>query len=137
MTPSTLKTLSDKLDAVEPLLARLDGYYNGEQPLAFLAPEAKVALNGRLTAMCSNIPRLAVTSLAERLRVNGFRVGGVPIAVGRVAAQRPRPARPHRAPRGPRPRRVLRRRLGRPVRPRPDQHRVRPADDVPAPPGDP
>jgi hypothetical protein len=40
--------------------------------LAFLAPEAKTALGNRFGRMASNVPRLAVTALAERLRINGF-----------------------------------------------------------------
>ncbi len=58
----------------EPLAryADLDRYYTGNQPLAFLSPEAKVALGNRFGVMSSNIPRLAVTALAERLRITGF-----------------------------------------------------------------
>lgn len=52
--------------------ADLDRYYEGKQPLAFLSPEAKVALGNRFGIMASNIPRLAVTALAERLRIVGF-----------------------------------------------------------------
>lgn len=50
----------------------LENYYQGKQPLAFLSPEAKAAMGNRLGVMASNIPRLAVTALAERLRVTGF-----------------------------------------------------------------
>lgn len=58
----------------EPLAryADLDRYYGGNQPLAFLSPEAKTALGNRFGLMSSNIPRLAVTALAERLRITGF-----------------------------------------------------------------
>ncbi|KKE99472.1 phage portal protein [Mycolicibacterium obuense] len=58
----------------EPLAryADLDRYYTGKQPLAFLSPEAKVALGNRFGIMSSNIPRLTVTALAERLRITGF-----------------------------------------------------------------
>ena len=72
----TLHALSTKLDEAEGHLVTLDRYYAGEQPLTFLAPEAKEALGDRFARMCSNIPRLAVTSLAERLRVTGFTRGG-------------------------------------------------------------
>lgn len=74
----TLKALSDRLDTAEPALTRLDQYYAGEQPLSFLAPEAREALGSRFGRMSSNIPRLAVTSLSERLRVTGFRTGTEP-----------------------------------------------------------
>lgn len=68
----TLQQLLSRLN--EPLhrYAELDRYYNGNQPLAFLAPEARTALGNRFGVMCSNIPRLAVTALAERLRITGF-----------------------------------------------------------------
>lgn len=70
--------LARKLDEAEPALTRLDRYLSGEQPLSFLAPEAKAALGDRLAVMSTNIPRLAVTSLAERLRVTAFDVDGSP-----------------------------------------------------------
>jgi hypothetical protein len=73
-----METLLDKLDAAEPVLNRLDSHYNGEQPLAYLAPEAKIALGNRFGVIASNLPRLAVTSLAERLRVTGFAIDGQP-----------------------------------------------------------
>lgn len=63
------------LQAIDEPVARyelLDRYYRGEQPLAFLSPEAAKALGDRFGRMSSNIPRLAVTSIAERLRITGF-----------------------------------------------------------------
>ena len=72
MTTDLLTTLAQRLDESSARITELDRYYNGTQPLAFLAPEAKEALNNRLGRMASNIPRLAVTALAERLRVTGF-----------------------------------------------------------------
>lgn len=67
-----LKDLLQKLD--EPLgrYNQLDGYYDGNQPLAFLSPESRLALGNRFGRMASNIPRLSVTALAERLRITGF-----------------------------------------------------------------
>lgn len=73
MTSSDL--LVELLQALDAKAARhheLNLYYRGEQPLAFLSPESKLALNNRFGRIASNIPRLAVTSLAERLRVAGF-----------------------------------------------------------------
>ncbi|BBX29313.1 phage portal protein [Mycolicibacterium alvei] len=67
--------LGDLLQRLNEPVARyadLDRYYQGKQPLAFLSPEAKVALGNRFGIMSSNIPRLAVTALAERLRITGF-----------------------------------------------------------------
>ena len=74
MTTQT-ELLTDLLQRLNEPLARyaeLDRYAEGKQPLAFLSPEAKIALGNRFGVMASNIPRLAVTALAERLRVTGF-----------------------------------------------------------------
>lgn len=67
-----LEDLLQRLNEPAARYADLDRYYQGKQPLAFLAPEAKVALGNRFGVMASNIPRLAVTALAERLRITGF-----------------------------------------------------------------
>jgi Phage portal protein, SPP1 Gp6-like len=70
--PIDLQTMLQKLDEPAARYAQLNAYYQGTQPLSFLAPEAKTALGNRFGRMASNIPRLAVTALAERLRITGF-----------------------------------------------------------------
>ncbi|WP_418002161.1 phage portal protein [Mycobacterium sp. PDNC021] len=72
MDDQLLVDLLQTLDAPQAEFARLNRYYAGTQDLAFLAPESKKALGDRFSRMATNLPRLAVTSLAERLRVNGF-----------------------------------------------------------------
>lgn len=72
MTSDPLIELLQTLDAPQHRYCELERYYTGTQPLAFLAPEQRTALGDRLGRMVSNIPRLAVTSLAERLRITGF-----------------------------------------------------------------
>jgi hypothetical protein len=67
-----LQDLLQRLDEPAARYAELDNYYTGRQPLAFLSPEAKTALGNRFGRVASNIPRLAVTALAERLRITGF-----------------------------------------------------------------
>uniref|UniRef100_A0A5Q5BL24 Phage portal protein n=2 Tax=unclassified Mycobacterium TaxID=2642494 RepID=A0A5Q5BL24_MYCSS len=67
-----LQKLLQKLDEPIARYSDLERYYTGTQPLAFLSPEAKEALGTRFGRMASNLPRLAVTSLTERLRVTGF-----------------------------------------------------------------
>ena len=68
----------DLLDLLQQLSAHAveyrenDLYYSGQQPLAYLSPESKAALSNRFGRIASNIPRLAVNSVAERLRVIGF-----------------------------------------------------------------
>jgi len=57
---------------------RLDSYWYGRQPLAYIAPEQRELLGDRLGRLVSNIPRLTVLSIAERLKVLAF--DGVGIA---------------------------------------------------------
>lgn len=72
MNTDVLTALLQKIDEPSARYADLDRYYAGLQPLAFLSPEARKALGDRFGRLATNIPRLAVTSLAERLRVTGF-----------------------------------------------------------------
>jgi hypothetical protein len=65
-----------RLDGAQGYLDSWDSYYGGDQPAAFLSPDAQAALNGQLSVMSINFCRLAVLSLVERLRVVGFRVDG-------------------------------------------------------------
>lgn len=67
-----LTALLQKIDEPAARFDRLDRYYNGEQPLAFLAPEARKALGDRLSTLSINVPKLLVDSIAERLRIVGF-----------------------------------------------------------------
>lgn len=75
---NTLQALTAQLDAQTPKLGELDAYYDGRQPLSFLSTEARAALGTRFGRMASNIPRLQVTSLAERLRITGLTLNGKP-----------------------------------------------------------
>ncbi|WP_078111757.1 phage portal protein [Gordonia sp. IITR100] len=72
MNTDLLTTLLQKIDEPAARYADLDRYYAGLQPLAFLSPESRKALGDRFGRLATNVPRLAVTSLAERLRVTGF-----------------------------------------------------------------
>lgn len=71
-TDELLTKLIQKLNEPLARYAELDRYYEGRQALAFLAPEARTALGNRFGIMASNIPRLAVTAIAERLRITGL-----------------------------------------------------------------
>lgn len=71
----TVKLLSEKLDTQSPVLRRLDAYWAGSQPAAYLAKKSKDALQGSIRQLAVNFPRLAVESLVERLNVTGFRLG--------------------------------------------------------------
>ncbi|GFG94280.1 phage portal protein [Mycobacterium timonense] len=72
MDTDLLVDLLHTLDAPQWRYKHLESYYTGTQPLSYLSPEARVALGDRFARMVSNLPRLAVTSLAERLRITGF-----------------------------------------------------------------
>ncbi len=72
MDTALLTKMLTKLDEPLARYGELDSYYGGTQPLTFLSPEAKVALGSRFGRMASNLPRLAVTALSERLRIMGF-----------------------------------------------------------------
>ncbi len=75
---TTLTELLTKLDTEQPRLDKLDRYWRGEQPTAFLAPKSVEALGNRLRSLSVNYPRLTVLSLVDRLRLTGFRIGGDP-----------------------------------------------------------
>ena len=68
-----LDRLAKAHDADLPQLKRLDSYYEGKQPLSYMAPELMRELNDRLRQLVINWPRLVVDALEERLDVEGFR----------------------------------------------------------------
>ena len=76
MSLTTIEKLGRRLDETTGHLSILDGYWLGTQPAAYLSPESKAALGNRLRVLAVNFPKLAVSSLAERLRVTGFRTAG-------------------------------------------------------------
>lgn len=71
-----IKSLSEKLNESAPELRKLDLYWRGTQPAAYLSAEAREALGSNLTGLAVNFPKLTVTALAERLNVVGFRAQG-------------------------------------------------------------
>jgi hypothetical protein len=71
---TALRYLGSRLDTQVPEMARLDLYYDGNQPIAFLSPEVKEAVGERLHNICINWPALKINSLEERLDVTGFRL---------------------------------------------------------------
>ncbi len=75
-TQTILETLSAKLDESQSRLSQLDAYFEGRQPAAFLSPKSREALGSRLRVLGVNFPHLLVTSIAERMKVTGFRAIG-------------------------------------------------------------
>lgn len=59
-------------------LNRLNSYYEGQQPLSYMAPELEAELQEQVRQVVVNWPRLVVDSIEERLDVEGFRLPGEP-----------------------------------------------------------
>lgn len=57
-------------------LERLNAYYEGTQPLSYMAPELQNELEESVRQVVINWPRLIVDSVEERLDVEGFRFPG-------------------------------------------------------------
>lgn len=73
MTYDLLTGLQMRLDASQGHLNTLSTYYQGRQPLAFLSPTSKAAVGDRLDRL---VCKLAVVSLAERLRITALTLDG-------------------------------------------------------------
>jgi len=58
-------------------LKRLDSYYEGTQPLSYMAPELQRELEESVRQVVINWPRLVVDAIEERLDVVGFRFPGM------------------------------------------------------------
>ena len=71
-----IERLAYKLTHSEAELDRVDRYYTGDQPLTFFAPEVAAQVGNRLAPLVINWPEVIVDSVARRLRVVGFAVGG-------------------------------------------------------------
>lgn len=68
-----LKRLMAAHDTDLPQLRLMDAYYEGTQPLSYLAPEIQAELSDRMRQLVINWPQLVVDALDERLDVEGFR----------------------------------------------------------------
>ncbi|MFJ5973522.1 phage portal protein [Streptomyces sp. NPDC093060] len=73
-----LKHLISCHDKELPELKRLNSYYEGRQPLSYMAPELQAELQETVRQVVINWPRLVVDSVEERLDVEGFRFPGEP-----------------------------------------------------------
>ena len=73
-----LKHLIGCHDRELPELKRLNSYYEGKQPLSYMAPELELELRETVRQVVVNWPRLVVDSVEERLDVEGFRFPGEP-----------------------------------------------------------
>jgi hypothetical protein len=72
MSSPLLIEMQQRLSAGLHRRAENRAYWDGKQPLAFLAPEARAALGGRFGVLSVNFARVSITALTERLRLNGI-----------------------------------------------------------------
>ncbi|GAA2216991.1 hypothetical protein GCM10010400_72920 [Streptomyces aculeolatus] len=75
-----LTHLIDCHDTEKRELKLLDSYYEGEQPLSYMAPELLAEMDDRVRQVVVNWPQLVADSIEERLDVEGFRFPGEPAA---------------------------------------------------------
>lgn len=74
LTPEDwLKRLIAAHDQEMSELKLMDAYYEGTQPLSYLAPELMNELSDRMRQLVINWPQLVVDALDERLDIEGFR----------------------------------------------------------------
>lgn len=74
LTPEQwLKRLIDCHEKDLKDLRLMDSYYEGRQPLSYMAPEIVNELQDRMRQVVINWPQLVVDSLEERLDIEGFR----------------------------------------------------------------
>jgi hypothetical protein len=75
--PATeIDRLSGLMSAWAPRIRAYDAYYEGEQPIRFLAPAMQKEFGDRITALVINLPRLGVDAYENRLDIEGFRFKG-------------------------------------------------------------
>jgi hypothetical protein len=59
-----------------PALKVADAYFEGDQPLKFLAPALEQQLGNKIADMVVNVPRFGVEAFENRLDLEGFRYAG-------------------------------------------------------------
>lgn len=68
--------LDGLLTSWAPRIRAYDAYYEGEQPIRFLAPAMRREFGERITALVMNLPRIGADAYENRLDVEGFRFKG-------------------------------------------------------------
>jgi hypothetical protein len=69
-----------KLGVETPKLEMYDDYFEGEQPLKFLAPALQQQLGDKIAEVIINLPRFGVEAYDNRLDIQGFRFPSIPDA---------------------------------------------------------
>ena len=72
-----LRRLIKQLDARQAELKHYDDYYNGIQRMAFASKKFRQAFGDLFAEFSDNFCALVVDAVAERLTVQGFRMGGI------------------------------------------------------------
>lgn len=73
---SIIRVLGPRLDNRQHDYLKLQNYYEGDQPLSYIAPEIRTQLNGRLDSLVINWASLIVNTIAERLVPLGYAIPG-------------------------------------------------------------
>lgn len=68
--------LSGLLSSWAPWIRHYDAYYEGQQPIRFMAPAMIKEFGERITALVINWPRLSADAYENRLDIEGFRYAG-------------------------------------------------------------
>lgn len=71
-----LQQLLHTIETRRGTLDRIRQHWEGRSPAAFLSKESRDALEDRVSRLSVNFPALAVRSMADRLKLRGFRTGG-------------------------------------------------------------
>lgn len=81
---SIIRVLGPRLDNRQHEYLQLQNYYEGDQPLSFIAPEISAQLNNRLDSLVINWASLIVNTIAERLVPLGYAIPGKKTATKQV-----------------------------------------------------
>ncbi len=68
-----VRVLDKSLTTTRAKIDRLDRYYEGEQPLRYMAPALEAEVGDRITQLVINWPRKGVDTYDHRLDIEGFR----------------------------------------------------------------
>jgi hypothetical protein len=66
--------MCQRLDAGAHIREENRRYYAARQPMAFISPESRRSVDSRFGRLASNVCRVAVQSVVERLRITGLTV---------------------------------------------------------------
>lgn len=86
----TVQSLAAQMESQRGRLDTFTKHWHGEAPASFLSKDSRDAMEGKVRRLGVNMPRLAITSVVDRLKVQGFREQGDESAnpeLGKLARQ--------------------------------------------------